>query len=380
MKILIAGDYCPKDRVAQLIEKGDTADILADIEQIVQQADYAIVNFECPVVGEFAKPISKKGPNLRCDARAVTVLRNAGFKCVTLANNHFRDYGDDGCLTTIGLLDREGIAHVGGGADKKKAQEILYEQIGEKTIAIINFCENEFSIATDNRAGSAPLDLIDNYRQIAAARKKADYVIVIIHGGHELFQLPSPRMKKTYRWFIDSGADVVVNHHQHCYSGYEIYNNKPIFYGLGNFCFDWPKRRNSIWNEGFMLILNLDNAISYNLVPYTQCNEAPKVMRMGVQDRNIFFEKINIFNSVISDDTKLKAAVDLYYSSCKSDCKIMLGNGSDNKIIRALKRKGLLSSKVSAFKRNILSDYIFCESHRDKVEYWLNNDNENCNV
>lgn len=48
----------------------------------------------------------------------------------------------------------------------------------------------------------------------------------------------------------------MVNHHQHCFSGYEIYNNKYIFYGLGNFCFDNPVKRNSIWNEGYMLSLN----------------------------------------------------------------------------------------------------------------------------
>lgn len=52
-----------------------------------------------------------------------------------------------------------------------------------------------------------------------------------MHGGHEHYQLPSLRMQETYRFFIDAGADVVVNHHQHCFSGYEIYNNKYIFMG-----------------------------------------------------------------------------------------------------------------------------------------------------
>ena len=52
---------------------------------------------------------------------------------------------------------------------------------------------------------------------------------------------------------MDIGADVVVNCHQHCFSGCEIYNGKHIFYGLGNFFFDWPERRNGMWNKGYML-------------------------------------------------------------------------------------------------------------------------------
>ena len=27
-----------------------------------------------------------------------------------------------------------------------------------------------------------------------------------------------------YRFFIDASADAVINHHQHCYSGYEEYH------------------------------------------------------------------------------------------------------------------------------------------------------------
>ena len=41
---------------------------------------------------------------------------------------------------------------------------------------------------------------------IAEAKKKADYVIVIVHGGIEGYPLPAPRMQEWYRFFIDSGA------------------------------------------------------------------------------------------------------------------------------------------------------------------------------
>ena len=85
-----------------------------------------------------------------------------------------------------------------------------------------------------------PLLPIQQFYKIQEAKENADYVLVIVHGGIEHYQLPTSRMIETYRFFIDAGADAVVNHHQHCYSGYERYKSKPIIYGLGNLLFDNP--------------------------------------------------------------------------------------------------------------------------------------------
>ena len=97
----------------------------------------------------------------------------------------------------------------------------MYKRKDGETLAIINCCEHEFSIADDDSAGANPLNPIQQYYKIKEARLNADYVLVIVHGGHEMYQLPSLRMVDTYRFFIDAGADAVVNHHQHCFSGYE---------------------------------------------------------------------------------------------------------------------------------------------------------------
>lgn len=87
---------------------------------------------------------------------------------------------------------------------------------------------------------------------------------MIVHGGVEHHQYPTKRMVQTYRFFVDAGADAVINHHQHCPCGYEIYNGKPIYYGLGNFCFDWDGKRDSMWNVGYMVALNVDRNIISN--------------------------------------------------------------------------------------------------------------------
>ena len=272
MKILIAGDYCPRYRVEPILDSGNYSTVFGEVKPIVSKADYSIVNFECPVISKRETPIPKCGPNLKCNENAVKALAYAGFKCVTLANNHFLDQGENGVNDTLRVLTENGIESVGGGKNLKQASQILYKKIDNKILAVINCCENEFSIATDNTAGSNPLNPIQQYYAIKEARNKSDYVLVIVHGGHEHIQLPSLRMVETYRFFIEAGADAVVNHHQHCYGGYEVYKGKLIFYGLSNLCFDSvPVSYDDLWNYGYMVSIDFNDNITFEMFPYLQC-------------------------------------------------------------------------------------------------------------
>src|SRR5690606_10539643 len=130
-------------------------------------------------------------------------------------------------------------------------------------IGILNIAENEFCAAKENQAGGYTVNVIDNHYEIKKLKNICKKVIVIYHGGREHYQLPSPQLKERLRFYINSGADAVVAHHTHCYSGYEYYNNKPIFYGLGNFIFDFKdKYRKGNWTEGYAVVLNLKDKIS----------------------------------------------------------------------------------------------------------------------
>ena len=118
MKVFIAGDYCPQERVATIIKDRESRnEVLRDLSEEIHGTDYSIVNFECAIVGDDKKgyqPIEKFGPCLSCTPESVEVLSEVGFKCVTLANNHFRDYGDAGCEATISCLKSAAIDYVGG--------------------------------------------------------------------------------------------------------------------------------------------------------------------------------------------------------------------------------------------------------------------------
>lgn len=367
--ILIAGDFCPHDRVVSFIGKHT---IFGNIQKTISKADISVVNMECPVADKSFKKIEKERPHLSCSENAVEELAYAGFKIATLANNHIGDYGHEGIAKSIEACNKFNIKTVGVGINSDQATQTLFVDHKGLTIAIINCCEHEFSAINEFSDGGAnPLNPIKQYYAIKEAKSKADIIVVIVHGGIENFQYPTIRMKDTYRFFVDAGADAVVNHHQHCYSGYEIYNGKPIFYGLGNFCFDWLGNNTKTWHEGYMVNLIFeDNKVSFELLPYTQCLNHPEVCLMLDREKIDFEDCINKINEVIKDNLKLNDQIKSFYQKSQFDYRASLEPYS-GRILTGLLWRNLLPSLLTRRRCLKLINYIECESHNERMLYFL---------
>lgn len=373
MNILVAGDFCPQNRVAEIFEKGVFAAVMGEVKPVIEQADYSIVNFECPVTTGGEKSIEKCGPNLQCSEKGMEAVKWAGFDCVTLANNHFLDYGKEGVEHTLEACRKYSVDTVGGGMNLLDASRILYKEIKGETLAIINCCEHEFSIATETTAGSNPLNPIQQFYAIKEARKNADYVMVIVHGGHELWQLPSPRMVETYRFFIDAGADAVINHHQQCFNGFERYHEKLIFYGLGNFCFDNAEKQKGIWTEGYAVTLDFSKErVRFEIHPYIQCAQQARVQLLP---KGAYDVRIKTINDVIKDEKVLKECQEDYYRR-SSELYENVFEPIRNRLYLGAKRRGWLPSFISRKKQILMENFIVCEAHRDKLIWWLTSKNE----
>ena len=365
MKLIICGDFVTAGRGMDAV-RNSTA-LSSEIVELLEEADFSIVNLEAPVADASDSPIRKVGPHLRTSLETLEYLKLCGVDVVTLANNHFYDYGREGVCKTIEACEEFGLLHVGGGRTEEERQNILYIEKDDTRVAILNYCESEFSVAYGE--GSNPIDPIHVYRDLQLAKENSDYRIVICHGGHEGYNLPSPRMKQLYRFFIDCGADVVINHHQHCYSGYEEYNNGFICYGLGNFFFDKNDKSFEAlgWNIGYMLELEIkeDNKILTKLYPYNQCLKSkPQTWLMTAGDILTFRNDIVILNELIKDDNALKAEFDRFSLKNK---KNILGwfTPYSCRVLLALYRRKLLPSFLGRKKNLQIRNMLSCESHRD---------------
>lgn len=363
MKLIIAGDFSPRFELDELIENGK-ASPFRNINDIIIKADFSILNFETTLKSTGSE-IDKSGPSLCCSKHSIDIIKKAGFNVATLANNHTLDHGEEGLKNTIEYFEAIGIKTVGAGNNLEAAERpLILEENGSK-VAIINCCEHEFSIADESNAGCAPLDPIRQYRSIQKAKTLADYIIVIVHGGHELYQLPSIRMQETYRYFIDLGVDAVINHHQHCLSGYEIYNGKPIFYGLGNLLFNNKDiKSKSLWNEGFLVELELSNNVTFKIHPYIQCLGDFEIHL--ITDSSEFDKKISELNSIISNPHLLSKNNEENYLSKLKWYRSALEPYRNRYIIQAYV-VGLLPSLLSKKKLTYILNLIMCESHRDRL-------------
>lgn len=369
MKILITGDFAPQARLAKQVENKHFSEIFPEnLREIIKAADFSFVNFESPIVEDGYKPIPKCGPNLHCTSEAAEAVKYAGFTGVTMANNHILDFGVDGLRRSVECCKSQQIDVVGVGENLVDAEKVLYTKKNGKTLAVINCCEHEFSIATDKTAGANPLNPVHQFYSIQEAKKKADYVLVIVHGGHEHYQLPSVRMQETYRFLIDAGADAVVNHHQHCYSGYETYKGRPIFYGLGNFCFDIDSIQDGTpWNYGYMLQLEFGEKIEYDIFPYKQYGKEGTILLLSKTE---FDATLRVLNAIIADSCLLKKETEKYYrKSVKFENYIL--EPYSGRIVSKLFDMGLLPSLISDEKRASIFNHVVCESHRDKLIFAL---------
>lgn len=310
-RILIAGDVYPSGIYEKIFTSSidHIREFWNDIYPLTLSHDLNILNLECPLTKR-GKPIIKSGPHLVAKPECVDGLREGGFSLFSLANNHILDMGTDGILDTLQICRENEILTVGAGENLSTASKPIIIEINKVKIGICAFTENEFSIAEEDTAGACPLDLISNYSMFKELKKEVDFIVVIIHGGNEYHPLPSPGFKKICHFYIDSGANAIICHHSHVPGGYEVYNQAPIFYGIGNFIFDWPNVNSPEWFKGYFVSLELikNSAPQFSIIPFIQSIGEAKIKLLKNAELSEFIFANGKLSSIVSDDKQLEFA------------------------------------------------------------------------
>ena len=366
IKILFTGDFCPHLRIEKMTLENNYKHIFNDFKKEFEDNDLNVVDLECPLTLE-TKGIEKTGPHQKAHPKTVELLKEIGIGMVAMANNHILDYGEKALLDTKDLCEENNITTIGVGKNLKEAGQPVIKEINGQKIGFLNFTESEWTIATEKRAGANPIDLIEIFNTIKNLKKKTDKIIVIAHGGNEFYHLPSPRIKKTYRYFIDAGVDAVISHHTHCLTGYEVYNNTPIFYGLGNFMYDWPNKKEDNWNYGYAVRLLIDDKINFEIIPFIQnSGEQVGVHYLNKKEEQSFNQKMKGLNAIIADDDQLKKEFQKLVEQQKDFYKLYF-EPYKGKILSGLRIRKILPDLFSKRKKMLQYNVIRCESHKDIV-------------
>lgn len=270
MKILVGADIRITENNTEMFVKGDAKGLVGEkLLNILKSADYRIFNLEGALT-EREEPIKKCGPNLKMDPKGVVGMKALGVDLLSAANNHILDEGKNGFIDTLKYLDEAGLAHVGGGMTKEECKKLhIIEKEGKK-IGVYACCEHEFSWIDDYGIGCNGFEDLDTPDEIAEAKKKVDYLIVLYHGGREQYRYPFPYLKKRCRKMVEKGADFVICQHTHCVGCREEYKGGEIVYGQGNFLF-CHSCEDEYWKNGILAEINIEgDKVSYDYIPYEQ--------------------------------------------------------------------------------------------------------------
>ncbi|WP_137284591.1 CapA family protein [Halorussus salinisoli] len=366
--ILIAGDSV----LSPGFNNGSFSDC---IQTLIRDADKAIANIEAPI--DTQTPTPKHGPVRGQTQEDIITLSNIGFDIGTLANNHMMDHGVTGLDSTIRACSSTGLSTVGAGESASDAIKPIIEKVGDVSVAIFNVCGREFGIADKKTPGVAWIGQPGLERTIQKYTSKADFVIVVAHGGLEYIPIPPRSWQRTLRSLVEAGADAVVCHHPHVAQSWEIYQSSPIVYSLGNFAFHLPNNPATRWSYLFEIEFNESNTLR----PFVHLIETKKgnVQLLSQDESEEFWNYLLKSSDIIK---KLptergywqEVATNLYTDHYKNSLEAY-GNGRFLSLLRYpvreldLLTQGIIGRKeYKDFEKLDILNYIQYESHRDVVE------------
>lgn len=206
---------------------------------LFQGSQLVFGNLEGPLTVRGQRELDKKYLFRSPPQRVAPALKAAGFNVVSLANNHSLDYGAEGLADTIAALDKNSIAHVGGGSDLAHARAPAIFLINGRRFAFLGYSLTlpESFYAAPTKPGTAFGHEQHIREDVKRARAQADVVIVSFHWGQEGTTILRDYQTRIGHLAVDAGAQVVLGHHPHILQGIERYGDGIIFYSLGNFVF-----------------------------------------------------------------------------------------------------------------------------------------------
>jgi len=215
-------------------------------------ADAAFTNLEVAIRGLRAKDAVSMGAGVNADPVVLDSLRALSFDLLSLSNNHAGDLGEPGILSTIEETTRRGFTVAGTGTSIDEAGRPAYFTTPKGKVALVAMASSAVrpdSIATPTHVGvnhlaqrAGVVDPVDRDRVLATIRSAASQADWVVVYQHDHYWAPdwqdTPDWKKAWcRSCIDAGATMFVSHGVPLLHGIEIYKQRPIFYGLGNFIF-----------------------------------------------------------------------------------------------------------------------------------------------
>ncbi|MFF5184347.1 CapA family protein [Streptomyces sp. NPDC000345] len=224
--------------------------------------------------GEALRVLEESGPDVRVVNLETSVTRREGFApgkavhyrmhpanlpaltvarpdvCV-LANNHVLDFGRPGLEETLGVLAGAGLRTAGAGRGPEEACAPAAVPVpGGGRVLVFALGARSGGVppdwaATPGLAGVAYLPELSAataaavVRHVRRARRPGDLAVVSVHWGSNWgYHVPRDQIRFA-RALIDGGVDLVHGHSSHHPRPVEVYRDRLVLHGCGDFIDDY---------------------------------------------------------------------------------------------------------------------------------------------
>ncbi len=258
VKLKAVGDIIPGTNFPSNKLHPNKTVLFKSVKPALQGSDILFGNFESTLTN-YPKSAKNIGRGLvfafRTPPSYTSILQDAGFDVLSVANNHSFDFYETGFTDTINNLNQAGMKAVG------RKEDIIYHEAKGVRFAFIGF--SYFNVHNNMHDLKAATALVKK------ADENADVVVISVHAGAEGTSALNVRNKTEYFYgenrgnkvlfshtLIDAGADLVLGHGPHVPRAMELYKGKLIAYSLGNFM--GYRTLSSRGKLGYSLILEAD--------------------------------------------------------------------------------------------------------------------------
>lgn len=364
--LFVGGDFYAK--------KIESLSFASSLQKIIGEADVSICNFEGPIKSNGRKK-NKSGPSLCQDPDSPGFLESLGFNVILLANNHIMDYGVSGLKATMGAFDKATLVGAGNFEDAYQIKSVC---IKGKKVGFLSLVHHEFGVLleTNNREqfGTAWIGSNTIPKLISNAKRDLDYLFIFPHAGIEHIDVPLPEWRNVYKGFIDLGADGVFASHPHVPQGWETYNNKPIFYSLGNLYFDSLKG-GDYWYNGLALVVSIGEVVNVQVINTVFSNHNVDIdFSNEIENHNHYLLDV-LNNDIKYNDYLLKIYNSMYDDYVYSILRSVNGFSIFTNPFQTLKALGGMFLKKGNI--SVLLNCLRCESHRWMLTHCLEIKREN---
>ncbi len=213
--------------------------------------DVRIINLETSVTksNDYWKD---KGINYRMHPENISILTAAKIDVCSLANNHVLDWGYSGLFETLETLRNINIKIAGAGQNLIEAQAPAVQKVqGKGRVFVFAFGLGNSGIPTDwsakdKKPGVSLLEdlstktLRDIQEKVRRVKRDGDIVVASIHwGGNWGYGIPREQRVFSHGLIDEAGVDIIHGHSSHHVKAIEVYKDKLILYGCGDFINDY---------------------------------------------------------------------------------------------------------------------------------------------